>query len=160
MDRTKTHLEEFIENLYMKINIYHPDQLHVEEISARLGIVVEYVDGVSKCFESQPTMMIFLNQNLSPAVQWQEFGHELCHLMRHAGNQHTLPPFFLRMQEWQANSFALHFCIPTFMIEKLELTDEKQSSIAIIAQTFGVEYDFAEERLERWLLQRAMVYYG
>ncbi|OAH60915.1 hypothetical protein AWH49_14685 [Domibacillus aminovorans] len=64
------------------------------------------------------------------------------------------------MQEWQANSFALHFCIPTFMLEKLELTDHKQAAIAIIAQTLSVEYGFAEERLERWLLQRAMVYYG
>jgi Zn-dependent peptidase ImmA (M78 family) len=93
-------------------------------------------------------------------LQWQEFGHELCHLLRHAGNQHTLPSFFLRMREWQANSFALHFCIPTFLLEELDLTDDKQSAIEIIAQTFGVEYDFAEERLERWLLQRAMVYYG
>ncbi|MGG3452037.1 ImmA/IrrE family metallo-endopeptidase [Domibacillus aminovorans] len=64
------------------------------------------------------------------------------------------------MQEWQANSFALHFCIPTFMLGKLELTDHRQAAIAIIAQTFDVEYGFAEERLEHWLRQRAMVYYG
>ncbi|MGG3452307.1 hypothetical protein ABER98_21150 [Domibacillus aminovorans] len=45
------------------------------------------------------------------------------------------------------------------MLEKLDLTDHKQTAIMIITQTFGVEYDFAEERLERWLIQRAMVYY-
>lgn len=56
------------------------------------------------------------------------------------------------MQEWQANSFALHFCIPTFMLETIELTDHKQAATAIIVQTFGVEYEFAEEQLERWLI--------
>jgi hypothetical protein len=42
----------------------------------------------------------------------------------------------------------------------LSIMLDKQAAIAEIAQTCGVEYDFAEERLERWLLQRAMVYYG
>jgi hypothetical protein len=101
-----------------------------------------------------------LNQNLFTVVQWQEFAYELCHLLHHSGNQHTLPPFFLKMKEWPANSFVLHFCIPTFMFEKLELTDHKQAAIAIVAQTFDFEYDFAEERLERWLIQRTMVRYG
>ncbi|OKL37034.1 ImmA/IrrE family metallo-endopeptidase [Domibacillus mangrovi] len=157
---TKTHLEDFIQNLYTNIGIHHPQQLNLVEISTKLGIVIDYIDGISKCIEHEQFSFIMLNQNLSPAVQWQEFAHELCHLLRHAGNQYTLPPFFLKMQEWQANSFALHFCVPTFMLEKLELTDHKQVAISIIAQTFGVEYDFAEERLERWLIQRAMVYYG
>ncbi|MCP3764224.1 hypothetical protein NLX67_17910 [Domibacillus sp. A3M-37] len=64
------------------------------------------------------------------------------------------------MQEWQAKSFALHFCIPTFSLEKLDLTDNKKSAISIIAQTIGVEPDFAGEWLEQWLLQCSMVYYG
>ncbi|WP_018392442.1 ImmA/IrrE family metallo-endopeptidase [Bacillus sp. 37MA] len=157
---TKTHLEDFIENLYMNIGIHHPRQLNPEQISEKLGIVVDYVNGASKCIEHEQFSFIMLNQNLSPAVQWQEFAHELCHLLRHAGNHYTLTPFFLRMQEWQANSFALYFCIPTFLLEKLDLTDHKQAAIEIIAQTFGVEYDFAEERLERWLIQPSMVYYG
>ncbi|OES43522.1 ImmA/IrrE family metallo-endopeptidase [Domibacillus iocasae] len=157
---TKTHLEDFIESIYTNIGIYHPRQLTPEEIAARLGLVLDYVDGTSKCVELGQFSLIMLNQNLSSAAQWQEFAHELCHLLRHAGNQHNLPPFFLKMQEWQAKSFALHFCIPTFLLEKLDLTDNKKSAIGIIAQTFGVEYDFAEERLEQWLLQCSIVYYG
>ncbi|MET1031931.1 MAG: ImmA/IrrE family metallo-endopeptidase [Domibacillus tundrae] len=31
--------------------------------------------------------MILLNENVSRAVQWQEFAHEACHLLRHSGNQ-------------------------------------------------------------------------
>ncbi|WP_046179290.1 ImmA/IrrE family metallo-endopeptidase [Domibacillus tundrae] len=152
---TKTHLEDFIENIYTNIGIYHPRQLNPEEISARLRIVVDYVDGTSKCVEHSQFSLIMLNQNLSSAAQWQEFAHELCHLLRHAGNQHTLPPFFLKMQEWQVKSFALHFCS-----KKLDLTDNKKSAISIIAQTIGVEPDFAGEWLEQWLLQCSMVYYG
>jgi Zn-dependent peptidase ImmA (M78 family) len=93
--------------------------------------------------------MILLNSNLSKEIKWQEFAHELCHLLRHAGNQNALPFPFVQLQESQANSFALHFFIPTFMIEKLDFSEHKQAAIEEIALTFGVEYDFAEERMER-----------
>jgi Zn-dependent peptidase ImmA (M78 family) len=160
MTYVKSHLEDFIESLYTKISITSPEQLDIELIARRLNIEVGYSHKKSMCAEIGDIMMILLNENLSRVEQWQEFAHEVCHLLRHAGNQTELPFPFVQLQESQANSFALHFCIPTFMIEKLELTDHKQAAIAEIAQTFGVEYSFAEERLERWLIQRAMVYYG
>ncbi|MGG3449889.1 ImmA/IrrE family metallo-endopeptidase [Domibacillus aminovorans] len=95
MNYTKTHVEDFIENLYTNIEIHHPQQQNPEEVSTKLGIVIDYVDGTSKCLEREHFSIILLNENLSPAVQWQEFAHELCHLLRHAGNQFTLPSFLL-----------------------------------------------------------------
>jgi Zn-dependent peptidase ImmA (M78 family) len=160
MTYLKTHLEDFIENLYKKIAVYSPQQLNFQDIADSLNIIVDYADVISKCYEQGDIMMIILNENLSFAGQWQDFAHELCHLLRHSGNQRKLPPAFSTLQEWQANSFALYFCIPTFMLEKLELPDYKPAAITEIAHTFGVEYDFAEERFERWLIQRAVVYYG
>ncbi|MGG3452310.1 ImmA/IrrE family metallo-endopeptidase [Domibacillus aminovorans] len=156
----KTYLEEFVENLYTTLSIQNPSQLDYQIIAKQLGIRVKDTFGSSTCLQGGSVSYILLNNKLSKESKWQEFAHELCHLLRHAGNQLTVPEPFLEMQEWQANSFALHFCIPTFMLEKLDLSAYKQVTIAEIAQTFGVEYDFAEERLERWLLQRAIVYYG
>ena len=125
---TKTYLEDFIENIYTNISIYHRRQLNPEEIAARFGIVVDYVDGTSKCVEHGQFSLNMLNQNLSLAAQWQEFAHELCHLFCHAGNQYTLPPFFLKMQKWQAKSFALHFCIPTFFARRTGLNGQQEIS--------------------------------
>ncbi len=65
---TKTHLEDFIENLYMNIGIHHPRQLKPEEISAKLGIVIDYVDGTSKCLDHDQFSIIMLNQNLCYAM--------------------------------------------------------------------------------------------
>jgi Zn-dependent peptidase ImmA (M78 family) len=156
----KTHLEEYIEALYKKVGVEELGHLSLSEIGMRLGIKVKEHSESSTCLQIGSVSFILLNRELTEQQKRQEFAHELCHFLRHAGNQTDLSFPFVQLQEWQANTFALHFCIPTFMIEKLDLTDHKQAASAEIAQTFGVEYDFAEERLERWLLQRAMVYYG
>ncbi|MFE0508100.1 ImmA/IrrE family metallo-endopeptidase [Peribacillus butanolivorans] len=41
----------------------------------------------------------------------QEFAHELCHILRHDGNQIYMPKMFIKLQENQANYFTYHFCI-------------------------------------------------
>ncbi|OMP67068.1 ImmA/IrrE family metallo-endopeptidase [Domibacillus epiphyticus] len=160
MTYVKSHLEDFIENLYTKISITSPEQLDIELIARRLNIEVGYSHKKSKCAELDGIMMIRLNENLHKEEQWQEFAHEVCHLLRHSGNQTELPFPFVQLQEWQANSFALYFCIPTFMLDEIELPDNELEAIAEVALTFGVEYAFAEERLERWWIQKAGFLYG
>ncbi|OES45850.1 ImmA/IrrE family metallo-endopeptidase [Domibacillus iocasae] len=160
MTYVKSHLEDFIENLYTNISITSPEQLDIELIARRLNIEVGYSHNKSKCAEIGGIMMILLNENVSRTEQWQEFAHEVCHLLRHTGNQTELPFPFVQLQEWQANTFALHFCIPTFMLQKLDLPFHKQLAITEVVQTFGVEYSFAEERLELYEIQMMGVKYG
>ncbi|MCM3790319.1 ImmA/IrrE family metallo-endopeptidase [Domibacillus indicus] len=63
--------------------------------------------------------------------KWQEFAQEVCHLLRHSGNQ-TVPPFpFVQLQEWQAGTFTLHLCMPTFMLEKLMLNTLLRKSVLL-----------------------------
>ncbi|WP_338754229.1 ImmA/IrrE family metallo-endopeptidase [Bacillus sp. FJAT-52991] len=154
-----TILEDYIFSLYQSIGIYKPDQLDVETIAARLGVVLEYDDKSSKSFELGEIPFIVLNNQFIPQQQWQDFGHELGHLLRHCGNQTVLPSSFREMQEWQANNFAQHFCIPTFMLEKMMFPWRKQEVIYTIAQVFHVEFTFAAERLERWLRQKESLYF-
>ncbi|OLN21608.1 hypothetical protein BTO30_14090 [Domibacillus antri] len=153
MTYVKSHLENFIENLYTKISITSPEQLDIELIARRLNIEVGYSHKKSKCAELDGIMMIRLNENLSKAEQWQEFAHEVCHLLRHSGNQTELPFPFVQLQEWQANTFALHFCIPTFMLEKADLPFDRRLAINKAAKLFNVEHAFAEERLALWEIQ-------
>ncbi|WP_046180349.1 ImmA/IrrE family metallo-endopeptidase [Domibacillus tundrae] len=160
MTYVKSHLEDFIENLYTKIAITSPDQLDIELISRRLNIEVGYSYKKSKCAEIGGIMMIILNETLPKTEQWQEFGHEVCHLLRHSGNQTELPFPFVQLQEWQANTFALHFCVPTFMLPNLNLPDTEYAAARVISEVFNVEYDFALERLRRWIIQKAIIQYS
>jgi hypothetical protein len=81
-------------------------------------------------------------------------------LLHHAGNQTELSFPFVQLQEWQATMFAIHFYVPTFMLEKLDLPFRKQWAISKVANTFGVEYSFAEERLALYEIQMMGVKYG
>lgn len=90
MTHMKSRFEDFIENLYIKISITSPEQLNIELIARGLDIEVEYSHKKSKFAEIDSIMMIRLNENLSKAEQWQELAHEVCHLLKHSGNQTVL----------------------------------------------------------------------
>src|SRR5699024_12610101 len=77
--------------------------------------------------------------------QWQEFGHELCHVLWHAGRQENISDSFCSYQEGQADNFAYHLCIPTFMLCRL-----KGVSTYEVMNLFNVEYGFASKRLEMY----------
>ncbi|KMY56175.1 hypothetical protein AC623_10705 [Bacillus sp. FJAT-27231] len=154
-----TRLEDYIFSLYQSIHIYEPEHLNMELIASRLGVDVEYINGASKTIHMSENPLILINRHLTPEAQWQDFGQELGHLLRHCGNQMCLPLPFIELQEWQANNFALHFCIPTFMMEQLDFPWRKQEVIYLLARTFTVEFSFAARRLERWLQQRESLYF-
>lgn len=49
------------------------------------------------------------------------------------------------------NSFAYHFCIPTFMLDSLKLADSLQAAVLQVQDTFNVLHDFALKRLNDYL---------
>src|SRR5690606_40765347 len=83
--------------------------------------------------------------NGTASEEWIEFGHEICHFLRHVGNQLIMHTLFRQLQEYQANYFAYHFCIPTFMLDKLF-----NYTIYDVMNLFNVDYDFASKRLEMY----------
>ncbi|MFJ7933668.1 ImmA/IrrE family metallo-endopeptidase [Sporosarcina sp. NPDC096371] len=145
-----SHLEDYVKNLYTSIGINNPEQLNKNSIAVRLGITLYAFNGTSEGVYSNGRQYIFLNRNLTRRGQWQEFGHELCHILRHAGNQKKMPRTFIDYQEWQAENFALHFCIPTFMLMHLELPKDFYLAARMVRETFHVTYEFAEKRLDMW----------
>ncbi|WP_338749884.1 ImmA/IrrE family metallo-endopeptidase [Bacillus sp. FJAT-52991] len=154
-----TLLEDYIFSLYQSIHINEPNQLDLKVIASRLGINIDYVNSSSKTLYAPQEALILIDRRLTVEKQWQDFGHELGHLLRHCGSQLTLPPPFIEMQEWQANNFMYHFCVPSFMLEKISFPWRKKEVIAVIAHTFNVDTEFALERLERWLRQRESLYF-
>lgn len=150
MGLTKTHLEEFVDALYLNMDIYHPEELDIEIISSRMGFLVEYIAGPSKGMQIGSSTVIMLNDSLKPALQWQDFAHEVAHLLRHSGNQYILPSEFRVLQEWQASHFALYFCVPGFMLQNIDLPYHKQEAILKVMDVFHVTPAFAAARLEKW----------
>ncbi|WP_438312329.1 ImmA/IrrE family metallo-endopeptidase [Sporosarcina sp. FA9] len=144
-----SYLEDYIKKLYNKINITVPNQINMYVIADRLNIGLYPIDGSSEAIQIEGRQYIFINRNLSAQEQWQDFCHELCHILWHSGNQFAMPPPFREYQEWKADSFALHACIPTFMLRDIRLPRDPQEVIWVIQDTFNVSYEFAKIRLEQ-----------
>ncbi|MGM0854291.1 MAG: ImmA/IrrE family metallo-endopeptidase [Bacillota bacterium] len=141
-------LEDWIQDFYPHLGIYHPRQLDFMEIAARLGIYVHFQRFGSRIYDGE----IIIDERLTDQEQWQEFAHELCHLYLQYGNQIAMNKEFLSLQEAQAENFALHFCIPTFMLLRYEISNflDVEAGVPFIAKEFGVTEEFARERLRKF----------
>ncbi|GAB6254496.1 ImmA/IrrE family metallo-endopeptidase [Peribacillus sp. N1] len=146
MQYTTSLLEDWIKDFYYSIDIFHAHQLDFLDVAARLGLVVSFAEMSSRNYDGE----IIIEDRLSSQEQWQDFAHELCHVLRHDGNQIFMPKPFLELQENQANYFAYHFCIPTFMLLKLEMPYHCNQAIYYLANTFNVTNEFAAQRFERY----------
>ncbi|MCM3598658.1 ImmA/IrrE family metallo-endopeptidase [Metabacillus idriensis] len=144
-----TYLEEDIKNLFLRLSIITPEDIEMYFIADEFDIWVHYRDQFSEMQCVNGLYSIILNENLSSAEMWQDFGHELGHVIKHVGKQHALSRSFRDLQESQANNFMYHFCVPTFMLLNYKINDflNVQAGIPFIAETFNVTLEFAEKRL-------------
>ncbi|MBA9087711.1 Zn-dependent peptidase ImmA (M78 family) [Fontibacillus solani] len=102
-----TLLEEFVEQLYCQAGILKPEQLTVEELSQRLDVWVHFEDVTSRALESIPGMYsMFLDSRLPAEQQQLDFLHELCHLLRHAGNQVIMHKSLPRSKKSKQNTLC------------------------------------------------------
>lgn len=151
-----TILEEFLESTYEAAGIIYPYQITVEELSYRLNVWLHYKPVTSRALEAVSGMYsMFLDERLPPDQQRMDFLHELCHLLRHAGNQISLPAAFTEMQEIEAEHFVLYAAMPFSMIKRLDLPDRRGLAVSALVETFQVPAAFAERRLDQ--LQRRVL---
>ncbi|KIL42630.1 ImmA/IrrE family metallo-endopeptidase [Jeotgalibacillus soli] len=153
-----TPLEDFIKTLYNQLSITQPQQLKMLDIASKLNISIHFHDGMSAAISHKKEQFIFLNNKITQEEQWEIFGHELGHILMHAGNQLYLPKSYIQFQEYKAQNFALHFCIPGFMLEAIPLRYRKEEMVQAIAASFGVTELTAKKRYEHWFRQRENEY--
>lgn len=144
-----TYLEDYIQNLYKLIGVTIPSELEMPYIARKLGVKIVYRTSAFR-FGNE----IILVRG-TKCEEWMEFGHEICHYLRHCGNQANMHPLFAELQEWQAENFMYHFCVPTFMLQKLNLPRNRKKAIWEIQKNFNVSYEFAEIRLEKFTQKHA-----
>ncbi|GAB2558473.1 ImmA/IrrE family metallo-endopeptidase [Gracilibacillus alcaliphilus] len=147
----KTPLEKTIEQELLRLNINTPLKLlKVEEIAVKYDILLRYQRKPSASGIYYGIKVITIDSRLSYLEQRQQFFHELSHVLQHYGDQEGLPKAFVELQEFKARNFALHYAVPTFMIQKLELPKCRDEAISFIANTFKVTEDFARTRLAHY----------
>lgn len=144
-----THLEDYIYKLYKSIGITNPTDLDMLQVAKDLNVEIVYKENA---FRMNNEIILV---RATKREEWMEFGHEICHFLRHCGNQLNMHPLFISLQEWQAENFMYHFCVPTFMLHALELPRNRKKAIWEIQKNFNVSYEFAEQRLEKFTQRHA-----
>lgn len=76
-------------------------------------------------------------------------------MLKHAGNHFQMNKLFRELQEFQANQFMYHFCVPTFMLLQMELPQWRSQALATIAAVFRVTKEFADKRLDMFERRKA-----
>ncbi len=147
-----TPFEQWVEHLWIRSGILTPSQLNVEEVASRLDVWVHFMNDTSRALDYMGMRSILVDRRLGREAQWEDFLHELCHILRHAGNQTVMPKLFCEGQEAEANRFVLYAAIPFFMLRKLRLPARIDEAAETIALHFGVTFELAGKRLEQ--LQR------
>lgn len=138
----------------MKLSIFIPSQLDYQTVAQHLGIRVYLWEHKSQVLFFNEFSFIFLNEQLSEPQLWQDFCHELGHVLLHTGNQQRMFPLFREYQEYKANNFMYHACVPSFMLDELEPTE---LTVENVQRLFNVEYQFAFKRLEQYRSKKLLM---
>lgn len=136
-------VEEYITKAYRQNDITSPHDLDISRISDIWSIHLEYTN-TTRAFAQwdSSTRRIFLPNKLSKAEQRVAYFHELCHVLRHVGNQRTMPESFRNLQEVQAEHFILFASMPYFMIKNHLI-----ESPSLIAEEFQMPINYVYKRL-------------
>ncbi|SFI03223.1 MULTISPECIES: ImmA/IrrE family metallo-endopeptidase [unclassified Bacillus (in: firmicutes)] len=145
-----TQLEDYTKNLYQSLSIFVPEQVDMMKIAQKLNIWLYFAPIGSCAIDRNGLVSIILDNRKSPQEQFEDFGHEIAHLLFHSGNQLNMPKMFLDYQEAKAQNFAMHFCIPTFMLQKLTLPSSRLEATHILSNTFNVTVELANKRLTHY----------
>lgn len=139
MNRT----ERFVMNFYQSINVNEPLLLSTELIIDALNMELFYWNHTSAIAKYHNRYTVFINESINVQQQWQEFGHEMYHYFYDDTKYDLLNESYAEYGETKADYFAYHFCVPTFMLVKLQ-----ELNVYEIMNLFNVEYAFALRRLE------------
>lgn len=159
-------LERSVEYLYRKIGIVLPSQLNMFSVAEKLLIKIHLFPIRSWAFKDDGVFNVVINSQQSIQKQWQDFGHEVAHILlhgwlseviEHGSNQLRLSDTFVQYQETKADSFAYEFCVPSFMLQKMKLPELKHVAARYVSEHFCVTDEFAFEKLTRF--ENRMVQY-
>lgn len=140
-----TSLEDWVTNFYIKLNIRLPQEINEDYIARKQRIFLHR--------KNMPPFYQIVGRYSGITIDIREtkykqreiFFHELCHILRHSGNQGIMTKAFLDLQEWDTKNFTKYAAIPHHMIKYIPLNDE--NVIDQMVNLFKVTPELCEERL-------------
>lgn len=79
----------------------------------------------------------------------KSFFHELCHPLKHVGNQQRMPHAFHDLQEIQAGLFQLYAALPFYLIIHYEDVLHSSHAVPLLAYEFRLPPGLVQRRLEQ-----------
>ncbi|WP_437831456.1 ImmA/IrrE family metallo-endopeptidase [Niallia taxi] len=140
-----TALEDWVTNFYIKLNIYLPQDIN-EDYIAREQKIFLHRKKIAPFYQVVGKYRGITIDIREPIIKQREiFFHELCHILRHSGNQGIMNKAFRELQEWDTKHFTKYAAIPHHMISYIPLNDE--NVINQMVNMFKVTPELCEERL-------------
>ena len=140
-----TALEDWVINFYIRLGIYHPDQINEEYIARNHRIFLHKKPQPSNFQVVGRYQGITIDSRESVETQRESFFHELCHILRHYGIQSMMPNAFRELQERDARHFTLYAAIPYHMLKFIDFNDPYV--IDQMVSLFKVTPELCETRL-------------
>jgi Zn-dependent peptidase ImmA (M78 family) len=143
-----TDLEQWITLQYQQNGIHYASDLDIERIASIFNITVLTSEGPSHAQWDDDFCVIFINGCHSEEKKREVFFHELCHPLRHEGNQNNMPASFIELQEIQASIFQLYAAMPAHMLEEFkDLSGSVHTKV--VSEEFKLSEKFVTRRLEQ-----------
>ncbi|HHY72245.1 MAG TPA: ImmA/IrrE family metallo-endopeptidase [Bacillus bacterium] len=149
-----TRLEHYVSTIFKNLHIYQPYEIDKIYIADKLEIKLEYSRHKPFAYEEDDFKFINIDKYETKKGQREQFYHELCHILRHAGDQLKMPKPFTDRQEWDAKNFMLNAAIPYHMIHLIN--DDEYVNIKHLSDTFLVTENLIVERLKQINRRREM----
>lgn len=144
---TPSSLEEWVTKFYLRLRIFTPEDLDETHIARALRIHLLYKPISSCAFQHGNFKAITIDATQGRATQREHFYHELCHILRHAGQQMMMPAAFRELQENDAHNFTRYAAVPFHMLHLFNIHDP--NLIQGMSDRLNITPQLCEERLIR-----------
>jgi Zn-dependent peptidase ImmA (M78 family) len=146
-------LEEKITKMYKSMNIYKPEDIDISKIAYYFRIHLNFSDKRSYSTQIGNFQLINVNKTLNKMEQREVFFHELCHLLRHCGDQfNRMPKAFRELQEWDAEHFTKYAAIPFHMLKYIDW--KSPNLIGNTSKTFFISENLCNKRINHIIRNR------
>lgn len=142
-----SHLELWVSKWYMSMNVYEPHEIDEYVIAENEGVLLLEKPSPSHAYTNGQLKIICLDTRCNKYKRKKHFFHEICHILRHDGNQSDIRASFRFMQEIDAQNFVKYALLPFHMLRKIDF--KQPYLVESVSELFSVSYEFAEFRLQQ-----------
>lgn len=147
-------LERWISAKYQEHGIHYASDLDLERIADIFGVELRLYAGPSFAeWKDDEYSFLFINAYMPEEQRREHFFHELCHPLRHAGQQDSrrMPAALRQLQEAQAEHFMLYAGMPWYMFEEFTAIFHYATFPKHLAEQFVLPLSFVQKRISQMM---------